>query len=248
MAINTNGHLIKDLCATAINKFTNQIEVSGDCWIWTGQRKTTPRGTTAPLVHHLGKELSARTVAWFLLTGEIPDARPQVSCNNELCVKPEHICANTETFFWAKVGETNEKGCWLWKGQLCPKNYAKFSWHHDEKLDHSASRYSYWYHNGSLPKDGEVVRHKCDNPPCVNPEHLISGTYKDNYWDARIQGRHTHGEISGNAKLTEEQVRTLKHSYSGASVETLKSLAAQWGVGYSCLWLILDGRNWKHVQ
>ena len=51
-----------------------------------------------------------------------------------------------------------------------------------------AHRVSYEMANGPIP-DGLIIRHKCDNPNCVNPKHLESGTQKDNMLDASFRGR-----------------------------------------------------------
>jgi hypothetical protein len=87
--------------------------------------------------------------------------------------------------FWNKVVKTNS--CWLWQGKLDPKGYGRLS-------QHKAHRYSYELHFGAILKapvsaDQLVVRHKCDNPSCVNPEHLELGTRDDNNKDRHRRNR-----------------------------------------------------------
>src|SRR6266567_1582450 len=90
-----------------------------------------------------------------------------------------------EQRFWPKVRKTST--CWLWTGM---KHY-KFGYGFfqvgigDRQLAH---RISWKIHNGPIP-DGLYVLHKCDTPPCVNPDHLFLGTYYDNMDDMDQKGR-----------------------------------------------------------
>lgn len=72
-------------------------------------------------------------------------------------------------------------GCWEWKGAKTKAGYGWFS----AKI---ASRISWEIYRGKIPKD-MLVCHKCDNPPCVNPDHLFLGTHKDNTLDMIKKGR-----------------------------------------------------------
>lgn len=87
-----------------------------------------------------------------------------------------------EERFWAKV----EKGpdCWEWKA-FRNKGYGKFTYNGRMYLAH---RLSWILTNGPIP-DGLGVLHSCDNPPCVNPDHLFLGTQLDNMRDASNKGR-----------------------------------------------------------
>lgn len=60
---------------------------------------------------------------------------------------------------------------------------------------------------------GGVVLHSCDNPHCVNPEHLTLGTHADNVADKVTKGRQAYGDSHGNVKLSEEQVAYGKANY-----------------------------------
>ena len=83
----------------------------------------------------------------------------------------------------------NPNGCWEWTGARLLKGYGVFS---VEKITGwgtiPAHRFSWILHNGIIPR-GMCVLHKCDNPPCVNPEHLFLGTKNDNNKDMAIKKR-----------------------------------------------------------
>ena len=78
--------------------------------------------------------------------------------------------------------DETSRGCWEWRGTRSEDGYGLI---HIKKLATSnlrVHRLMWEMHNGPIP-DGLVVRHRCDNPPCVNPDHLEVGTKKDNAAD-----------------------------------------------------------------
>lgn len=86
--------------------------------------------------------------------------------------------------FWHKalVGD----GCWEWQASTYGIGYGQF---HRDGVMTPAHRMAWQLTHGSIP-DGMVVCHRCDNPPCVRPDHLFLGTNKDNSRDMVAKGRH----------------------------------------------------------
>ncbi|EBO9780709.1 hypothetical protein ZD92_20245 [Salmonella enterica subsp. enterica] len=98
-----------------------------------------------------------------------------------------------------------------------------------------AHRLAYCQANGLELKDitGLVVRHKCDNPACINPLHLEIGTQADNNRDRAERNRSAHlsGEKNGRAKLTKEQVDEIRRRYvRGSRDNNTVTLAREFGV------------------
>lgn len=86
--------------------------------------------------------------------------------------------------FLNKINKTD--ACWIWIGGRNRSGYGRFVvWNKNSQLAH---RFSWTLHKG-LIMSGLDVLHKCDNPPCVNPEHLFLGTQADNNRDMRAKGR-----------------------------------------------------------
>jgi hypothetical protein len=97
--------------------------------------------------------------------------------------------------------------------------------------------------NGREVPPGLLVRHSCDNPPCIEPSHLLLGTVADNNRDRDERGRHRalRGSENGRAKLTEAQANEIR--LSGASGPVL---AARYGISRSTVSLIRKGRRYQH--
>lgn len=96
-------------------------------------------------------------------------------------------------------------------------------------------------------EEGLIVRHKCDNACCINPEHLEVGTHKDNLNDSYLRSRRkpVFGEKHPSAKLTEKDViEIIKELEKGESIPTL---AKKYGVGKTAIYDIKKGNKWKHL-
>jgi DNA-binding transcriptional regulator YiaG len=104
------------------------------------------------------------------------------------------------------------------------------------------TRYVWEIVNGKIP-NGLLIRHKCDNPPCINPDHLELGTNQDNSNDKLERGRQAKGENQGSSKLTEDQVRDIKMNTTNSITE----LAEMYGVAIDTIQKIDQVKTWKHV-
>ena len=133
--------------------------------------------------------------------------------------------------FWNKVDKSD--GCWEWTGSKNPNGYGTFSLH---CVPYYAHRVSYAMANGGKIRRGMSVCHTCDNPGCVNPDHLWLGTGKENSRDMVKKGRCV------KAKLTEEDVRWIRQ-LGGTNAD----LARCFGVGGNCISKIKSRKSWKHI-
>lgn len=94
--------------------------------------------------------------------------------------------------------------------------------------------------------DGWVIRHKCDNPRCINPEHLEIGTHLDNERDKVERGRILKGHKHGCAKLTPEQVREIKATVIKHHPEfSISATARRFGVSDFAIANIINYGAWE---
>ena len=94
--------------------------------------------------------------------------------------------------------------------------------------------------------DGKVVRHRCDNPPCVRPDHLEVGTQTENVGDMIARGRVARGERRRTAKLTAPQVKEIRRWAELG--EDLADIASSYGVSRSNVYRIVKREGWTHVE
>lgn len=133
-----------------------------------------------------------------------------------------------------RVGE-----CWVWTRATSSIGYGALT-HGGFIMD--AHRVAWELANGPIPK-GLHVLHHCDNPPCVNPEHLYAGTRKDNARDAVERGQHLCGSRSPRAKLTERDVAEIRRRYDLGGVYQYE-LAEEFGVTQTTVSRITRRKGW----
>ena len=138
----------------------------------------------------------------------------------------------------AELSVAEESGCIRFTGHLDGEGYGRIM---VARVKYMAHRLSYSLNKGPIP-DGYVVRHKCDNPSCINPEHLEIGTQADNIADKVSRGRQARGSGAGRAILTEESVREIRSSPLKVS-----ELSTLYGVSVVSIRNILRRKTWQHV-
>jgi hypothetical protein len=125
--------------------------------------------------------------------------------------------------FMERINKTDS--CWLWTGTKNTYGYGIFLLPGEVQV--RAHRHSYEIHNGPIP-EGMVIMHSCDNPPCVNPDHLKIGTRLENNRDSVKKRRNAYGSRNGQSKLSEEQISLIR-----ADNRTHKLIADEFNISQS---------------
>lgn len=127
-------------------------------------------------------------------------------------------------------------GCWIWKAATSRFGYGQLRYKNEWGLAH---RFSYRAFIGNIPA-GLFVLHSCHTPSCINPEHLRTGTHKDNASDRDRAGR------NGSTKLASEAVVEIRRLYDLGGT-TQKQLGEQFGVSRAMIGYIVGRSAWKHI-
>lgn len=147
----------------------------------------------------------------------------------------------------AYVPERTPGTCWIWTGHLDKHGYgvAHGPRPNGTRGPSRAHRVVYEHLVGPIP-EGKILMHSCDNPPCVNPQHLTPATDAENIADMVRKGRSARGSKHWSAKLTEAQVMEARHKYATGRY-TLDILAAEYGLTKTPVSQLLRGVTWKHL-
>jgi len=143
---------------------------------------------------------------------------------------------------WSK--KVRHRGtCWIWIGSTYRGGYGHFRRKIKGKwVMYKAHRYSYELHTGHIPA-GLCVLHTCDNPSCVNPEHLFLGTYADNNADKVAKGRGRYGVKEGFHKLSWPVVDDIRKKYNEGY--TYKELEVMFNTSKPQISRVIKEQTWK---
>lgn len=139
-------------------------------------------------------------------------------------VKRPCLRGTVEERFWNHVKKGKKNECWEWEGFTDKDGYGKMR---TEGTNEGVHRVSFRIHGGNIPK-GMKVLHKCNNPPCCNPNHLYCGNQTQNMQDRIKAGNFKYGQDHHNSVISDETVKMIKEDTG-----TYKFLAEKYGCSAS---------------
>jgi hypothetical protein len=155
------------------------------------------------------------------------------------------ICAKTIARFEKYIIKIHGE-CWEWLAGKSSRGYPKFYMMNAEaeipyptksgRME-CGNRVSFRIYKGPIPA-GMKIRHTCDNPGCINPDHLIPGTQKQNMEDMVSRGRAARGERCGSCRLTDAQVAAIR-----LDTRVLRLVAADYPVSLNTIAKIRRGES-----
>ena len=166
------------------------------------------------------------------------------------------------TRFWNKVDKQSNLDCWNWLGKVSSGDYGQIRVNNRRR---QATHVAWYLTYGYWPLQ---INHKCDNPSCVNSEHLYEGSQTENMQDCVRRGRlnplfkkghgyglHTRfknghdlqiGSKHSQAKLTEQQVVDIRYQYRVKNINQTE-LGRRFGIRQATVSNIITGKLWSHV-
>ncbi len=214
-------------------QFWSRVSIRGqnDCWPWLAGKSGGFK--------YLGESWCHR-VAYRLAHGVAP-RRLIKRCDLYRCCNHRHYVGysfNPIDRFWAQVNIGDLEECWEWDGYT-EQGYGRI-WINGKHVP--AHRFSYELEHSPVPS-GAIVMHTCDNPPCVNPCHLVAGTHAGNTHDALAKGRISQGQSHPLSKLTEEDILSII-----SSREISRIVAREFGISAGHVCKIRRREAWNHLE
>ena len=149
--------------------------------------------------------------------------------------------AANQALFWTHIRRTDT--CWIWTGLKNEKGYGVVGQYGKRWRAH---RLMWTIHFNCQIPPGLQVLHSCDNPSCVNPDHLFLGTNLHNRQDMVAKQRQAKGEKVVGSKLVTDQIVRIRSIWNDSQM-TQSQIAALFNVHQSTISLIVRTKRWQHV-
>lgn len=144
-----------------------------------------------------------------------------------------------QALFWKHVNILDLDDCWIWTGYKDSDGYGEVRF--DKKF--RTHRYVYMlYHNFVPLKTTDFICHTCDNPSCVNPNHLFLGDVQINTADMVHKGRQAKGETCGNCKMTYEQLDQLFEDILFGKYKSYSQISKKYHISVTHISRIFEGK------
>jgi hypothetical protein len=238
----------KDVCDRFWSKIIIPKDYENECWLWNAYTKPSGEGEFY-ISKNPRERCPAPRFSYQYYNGMLPYRKHKVyqTCKNKLCVNPHHLVlkdseAYIAVIIWDKVIIPNDyvNGCWEWTGTK-KKGYAYFN-------EHRLSRFIYALHNKEKLPDDLVIRHKCDNRGCLNPNHIEKGTPQDNVYDRVKRNRSAKGQTHGMSKLTDQIICDAFNKILSGKLTTINNVAKYCEIHRSIIEKIFRQIHWKHIS
>jgi hypothetical protein len=138
----------------------------------------------------------------------------------------------TLEFMRANCRVDAQTDCWVWLKYKNPEGYGNVSHHHKIQKAHRVM----WELVHGQPPEGKMVCHRCDNPPCINPDHLFLGTDATNAFDAVLKDRR-------GKKLNNAQAKAVR-----SDTRTYRQICAEYGISQGMVSMIKHGQRRPHLN
>jgi hypothetical protein len=228
----------------------SKVDKKTGCRIWTAQVKDN-----FPVVRKTrSNRLKAHFVAYEIWVGKIPSGMRVIqSCANRICINPDHLMLKKDPKslsikerLLAYSTIDPETGCRVWIRYKDKQGYG-FLHVGGRKGEVQKVHRLMWQVTFGEVAPGLMVRHMCNNPSCINVEHLALGTNQDNMDDKVRAGRQARiqGSKHSEAKLTEDQVRSIRNLHSSGL--SYSQIAKLFGISKPNVAGIVRRERWSHV-
>lgn len=233
--------------ANDAKRYFDKVDQRGpdECWPWLASRSfygvcQVRWGGTTTRSAYVALELAG--------TPRLPGHLVRNTCGVDSCVNPRHleqyVPPSAAERFASMVGPATPAGCTEWTGYRNKCGYGLFRSGQGPSSVRSAHRFAYEQAHGPIP-DGMIIMHSCDNPACVNSDHLSAGSPSENMADRNQKGRQARGVTHHSSKLIDRDIRVIRQLF--AARMRVNDIARLFSVSPATVSHIKTNRTWRHV-